>query len=399
MKATQPSIIKRGAWAPFLAFTLLVSFWLAVPGFLWGAQPSSQELQVIYTRARVVEVISEYEVKDEFAPAQAMTSLEQELKVEILSDPYKGQIRNIVNNTGAGNPLLGLRAKVDDELILHTEIDRQGKLVNLYIQEIAREKQLFYLVGAFGILLVLFGGLRGLGALLTLVLIGVLVGKVLLPAILKGYNPLLVTILLSGIVTVVAMVAIGGFNRKSLAAIVGTIGGVTIAGILAYWAGTVTRIIGLDIEEATLLLNIPQKVQIDFTGLLFSSIIIGTLGAVMDVGISIASAIQEIQAADPTLSRKQLFKAGMNVGKDIMGMMSNTLILAYTSSSIPLLLLFMAHDIPMMRIINSDAIASEVVRSITGSIGLILAIPLTAACGAWWLGDRKNMHRKQKTRG
>ena len=130
--------------------------------------------------------------------------------------------------------------------------------------------------------------------------------------------------------------------------------------------------------EAMMLAYIPQEVNFDFRSLLFSGIILGSLGAVMDVGMSISSAIEEIYNANSNITRKDLFTSGMNVGKDIMGTMTNTLILAYTGSSIPILLLFMAYETSMIKILNLDIIATEVIRSLAGSIGLVLTIPLTA---------------------
>lgn len=116
----------------------------------------------------------------------------------------------------------------------------------------------------------------------------------------------------------------------------------------------------------------------------------GALGAAMDVGISIASSIEEVYNANQSLSRKDLFNAGMNVGKDVMGTMTNTLILAYTGSSIPLLLLFMAYETSVVKILNLDVIATEVVRSISGSIGLVLTIPITAFAASYLIKGRGN---------
>ena len=202
--------------------------------------------------------------------------------------------------------------------------------------------------------------------------------KVLLPMILKGANPIPITILISIVVTILTMFIVGGINKKSIAAVVGTSGGVLVAGIIAYYIGSQVKLTGLSSEEATMLMYIPQEVNFDFRGLLFSGIILGSLGAVMDVGMSIASSMDEIHKANPNLTRKELFKSGMNVGKDVMGTMTNTLILAYTGSSIPVLLLFMAYETSIAKILNLDVIATEAIRSLAGSIGLVLTIPLTA---------------------
>ncbi len=155
--------------------------------------------------------------------------------------------------------------------------------------------------------------------------------------------------LISIAITIVTIFVIGGINSKSIAAIIGTSSGVLIAGIIAYIVGSQVRLTGLSAEEATMLMYIPQGIDFDFRSLLFSGIILGALGAIMDVGMSISSSIEEIHNANQSLTTKELFNAGMNVGKDIMGTMTNTLILAYTGSSIPLLLLFMAYETSMIK--------------------------------------------------
>lgn len=186
------------------------------------------------------------------------------------------------------------------------------------------------------------------------------------------------TILISLIISVVTILTVGGLNIKSIAAITGVLGGVLISGLIAYIVGNQINLTGLSGQEAMMLMYIPQNVDFNFGGLLFAGIIMGALGAVMDVGMSIASAMEEIRLADPTISTKRLILSGMNVGKDIMGTMANTLILAYIGSMIPLLLLFTAYQEPFISIINMNVIATEVIRALAGSIGLVLSIPLTA---------------------
>ncbi|MDZ7834898.1 MAG: YibE/F family protein [Alkalibacterium sp.] len=217
-----------------------------------------------------------------------------------------------------------------------------------------------------------------LQTIITLSLTLVLLLKVLIPGLLAGYSPILLTIGISIIITVVTILFVGGNNIKSYSAIIGVLGGVLIAGLIAYVVGNQIRLTGISSQEAGMLMYIPQGVDFDFSGLLFAGIIMGALGAVMDVGMSIASAMEEIRAVDPSISTKKLILAGMNVGKDIMGTMANTLILAYIGSMIPLLLLFSAYQEPFISIINMDLIATEVIRALSGSIGLILSIPLTA---------------------
>ena len=260
---------------------------------------------------------------------------------------------------------------------------------NVYISDYYRINSIIYLLGAFVVLVVLIGGSKGVKSLISL---GVTISAVLfvmLPLILKGINPILVSVITAVLVTIVTIVLVAGFNHKSLSAIAGTSIGVIVAGVISYIVGNQASLSGLSAEEATMLMYIPQGIQFNFRHLLFAGIIMGALGAAMDVGISIASAIDEIHKANPRLSARRLFRSGMNVGKDVMGTMVNTLILAYTGTSIPMLLLFMAYETDLSKVFNLDVIATEIVRSLSGSIGLILTIPITAMIASYYAKDKR----------
>lgn len=226
--------------------------------------------------------------------------------------------------------------------------------------------------------MVLIGRIKGLKAVVSLTITGIVVMNFMLPLILKGHNPIWIAILSAIIITSVTFIIIAGVNIKSFSAIVGTVGGVVSAGVLAFIVGSLAKLTGLSSEEASMLMYIPQQINFDYRGLLFSGIIIGTLGAVMDIGMSIASAMYEMKTINPEIPPSKLIASGLNIGRDVMGTMSNTLILAYTGSSVPLLLLFMAYKTPLIEILNLDMIATEIVRALVGSIGLIVAIPITA---------------------
>jgi len=196
-----------------------------------------------------------------------------------------------------------------------------------------------------------------------------------------------VAILVAGLVSLIVFRIVGGKTVKSLAAAIGTLLGVTIAGLLAWIVGNMMHMSGMSSEESRILLY-SMDMKIDFQGLLFASILIGALGAIMDVGMSIASAIDEVRKVHPEANLKNLFQAGMNVGRDVMGTMSNTLILAYTGSALPLLLLLIANNISLAKIINSEMIAVEILRALAGSIGLVLCIPITAIVSAFIYSKR-----------
>lgn len=226
--------------------------------------------------------------------------------------------------------------------------------------------------------LILIGGMKGFKSVISLIISGIAIFFIMLPMIFRGYNPVFITILVSTAVSISTLLIISGKNMKTWAAIMGTTGGVVLAGILAFVTGSAAQLTGLGDEEIQSLLFIPQQINFDYRGILFSGMIIGALGAVMDVGMSIASAIEELKLANPSLGIMALIRAGMKIGRDIMGTMANTLIFAYAGGAIPLILVFMSYNTPLIKIINLDLIATEIVRALTGSIGLIIAVPITS---------------------
>ncbi|NLV88819.1 MAG: YibE/F family protein [Tissierellia bacterium] len=303
----------------------------------------------------------------------------QHLKVKITSGKYKGQVLDIENHL-SDNPVYDILPKKGDKVVVM--IDEVDGELEAYVTDFQRSNYILYLAIFFILIILLIGKTKGLKAVISLVLTILSIFYILLPQILNGADPMPISILIAVGVTIITILLVSGLNYKSLSAILGTSLGVIIAGFIAYYVGHKAHLTGLSSEEATMLMYIPQNIEFNFKNLLFSGIILGALGAVMDVGMSIASSIDEVHAANPSLSAKELFKSGMNVGKDIMGTMTNTLILAYTGSSIPLLLLFMAYDISLVEIMNLDIIATEAVRSLAGSIGLVLTIPVTAVIGS-----------------
>ncbi|NLM04704.1 MAG: YibE/F family protein [Clostridiales bacterium] len=329
----------------------------------------------IIEKARILEVkkLDDDLIENDFFIESMM------VKLEILSGDYKGMEFEIIHSL-TGSFGYDIIVEPGDKVLVTIEDYGDGEL-EVHISEYLRHTHVYIVILLFIILLILLGGFQGLKTIITLILTIFLVLKVLLPGLLAGYNPIILTLVISFIITFVTIIIIGGFNTKSYAAIMGVLGGVLVSGIIAYIAGSKAKLTGMSSEEGMMLMYIPNGVDFDFKGLLFSGIIMGTLGAVMDVGISIASAMEEIKIANPEISKKALMKAGMNVGKDIMGSMANTLILAYTGSAMPLLLLFTAYQDPWTRIINLDIIATEVIRAFAGSIGLILSIPITVLVG------------------
>ena len=327
-----------------------------------------------YAKAKVLELIEDTtkdKVKNDVSHMRY-----QKFKLEILSGPHKGE-KYIINHAIEIIDVYYILVKEKDSVIIsYTENDK-GKISTISLYEINREKYVYGIILLFFISLIIIAGIKGLKSSLTLFFTAIIIIKILLPMILMGYNPVNLTVILCGVIALGTLLIVGGVNKKSLSAIIGTMGGLAIAGIIAAVIGNLSRVSGLAGDSARMIKFLHSNLQLDFKGILFSAILIGALGAVMDVGLSIASALNEIVSVKPDISNKDLIKSGMNVGKDIVGSMSNTLILAYVGGALQLLLLFLATKTHYIQLINIELISSEVITAVSGSIGLIWSVPLT----------------------
>lgn len=389
---------KRNKAAYIVVFSLLFIFLVSMPAKPQDAlEPDvsgdimAEESETV--RGKVLEIIKEdtetFQMHDDQAAVTTQT-----LSVEITSGDYKGEtleVENIIDERMAYN----IDVSKGDNVLLFLEKDVSGNIIGAYVSEIVRDTYLFYLVVIFLAAILLIGGLKGAKAALTLGITAGAVIKILIPLILNGFNPVFAAVLVCSGVAAVTLLIIGGINKKSFSAVIGTIGGVLIAGLLAFAIGSLAKLTGLGSQEAQMLMFIPQEIDFDFRGLLFAGILIGALGAVMDVAMSVASSMNEVEQAKPHIRTAELIKSGINVGRDIMGTMSNTLILAYAGGSLPLMLLFMAYDVSFLEIINQDLIATEVVRALAGTVGLIFTVPITALIAG--LIGRKILSKRSET--
>ena len=303
----------------------------------------------------------------------------QHLKIEILDGSHKGEtmtIRHTIERIMPGYYIF----KVGDKLLVRATEDN-GKIETVKIQEKVRDTQVYLIVGLFVALLLIIGGIKGLKTLVSLVIAVTMIFFGYIPLIIKGVNPILASLGISIPVVIITLIIISGKNIKTLVAIIGTSLGVIISGILAFIFGNLAHLTGLADDSSISLAYIPQFRNLDYKGILFGTILIGAIGAIMDVAISIASARYEIHDLDKNISRKNMIISGMNIGKDMMGSMSNTLILAYVGTTLHLIILFIVYRIRFTEIINLDSIATEIIRAMAGSIGLIITIPVTVVIG------------------
>ncbi|WP_347489092.1 YibE/F family protein [Desulfoscipio sp. XC116] len=352
----------------------------------FSQQTGTEAPEHYYVRAKVVGIKDHGEAKS----PDKMTGVEKEQRVavEITGGRHTGQ-ELIVPHILMDHPGYDINVTPGTEVILYVEPNGDA-IGNAYIADYARDKKLLYLAALFVLLLAVIGGRKGIKSIISLAITGCAIFFVLLPLIFKGYDPITTTVLVSAAVTTIILIILGGISAKTISAVIGTTGGVIVAGLLAFIVGTAAHLTGFSDEEMQMLLYIPQQVNFDYKGILFAGMIIGALGAVMDVGMSIASAVEEIKRANPLLRSGSLIRAGMNVGRDIMGTMADTLILAYAGSAMPLMLVFMAYDMPVIKMMNLDLIATEIVRALAGSVGLILAVPITSITAGLLFGQAKN---------
>lgn len=264
---------------------------------------------------------------------------EQKVILKINSGVLKGQE---VEATSPSGTLFGATCKPGMPVIAIVSVTDGNSVVTVYSQD--RSMAIYTFALFFALVVCLIGGKKGVKAVVSLVFTFISIFGLLLPLIYKGFSPIPVTILVCVVATVFTLLIISGYNVS-------------------------------DIETLNF---VAQYTPVGIGGLLFAGIIISSLGAVMDVGMSMASAIQEIYEANPQVDRKKLFMSGIHVGRDMMGTMTNTLILAYVGGSMTTLVINYAYSLPYNQLLNSYNIGIEIMQGLAGSLGVVLTVPITA---------------------
>lgn len=266
--------------------------------------------------------------------------------------------------------------------VLISEYNSDGRSI-YYLADIVRRDSLLPLFAFFIVLVLLVGGRRGIGSLFGLVISLLLVGFLIVPLIAQGKNPVLVVLLSCFFIVPSTFYLSHGFNKKTTIAVLATTVALAFTSLLAQGAIEATHLTGLVSEEAGFLQSASPGAY-NLEGILLAGIIIGLLGVLDDVTVSQAAIVSELLAIDKDISDKELFFRAMSIGKDHVSSMVNTLILVYAGASLPLLLLFYQNPRPFLQVINYEIFTEEIVRALVGSIGLILAIPLTTFLAIKW---------------
>lgn len=350
---------------PFLALLALILFlsqWCQVEKVEMVSDSSQQ-----FDKAVVTEVITDNLQEDGSRVGN------QEVKVKFLTGKNKGKEVEAVSTNGS---LYG--ATCYKGLKVVTLTNQSGDVTITSVYSLNREPYVIGFVLLFFVLICMVGGKNGIKAVLGLVVTFALVLFFLFPAIYRGMSPINAAIITVIFTTIITIGILTGYSKKTLAAILGTVVGVIISGVTAWAFGKIAGISGYNVSNIDTLISVANCTNIKVGDLLFAGILISSLGAVMDVGLSIASTIAELHSVKPELTWTQLFQSGMNVGKDMMGTMANTLILAFAGGSLSELLLDYAYDLPYIQLINSYTIGIEVMQGVAGSIGIILTVPLVS---------------------
>lgn len=356
-----------------LAAALVLFIVLRVIAAPEDAAPTTDGDYAEYENAVVTNVLSD----TTFADPTADNALrgEQLLLAEVKTGRYKGETLQVSNYVG---PLYGGSVEVGDGVTLLISTYSDGSHTAT-VYEYNRTSMLVIIALAFVLVTVLVGGKVGAKSLVALAITLACLFWLLIPLLIKGAPTLLTVFLVCAYITVVTMVILSGTGRKSVCTMLGTVAGTAIALLFGLLAQKLARISGMRLADVEPLLQLRQTgTPIGLQGLLVGGIVISALGAVMDVAMSIASALTEVHTVAPQMNAKELFRSGMNIGRDMVGTMTNTLILAFLGSGFALVIYLYSLSLSPHQLLSSSYLAIEVVSGISSSIGVILSVPLTA---------------------
>lgn len=333
-----------------------------------------------YQKAVVTEVVRDNLTED------GQRAGYQYLKVKLLTGQQKG---NIYDATSSEGNLFGAVCAAGDQVIVNISVSGDTTSVSVYSKDRILQTAVF--IGIFLLAICVIGGKNGVKSVIGLVFTFLSIVYLFMPMIYRGCSPFWSAVFVCVITTIVTMYLIGGVSVKSAASVIGTTAGVVTAGIAASLFGLSADIDGYNVSNIETLVYVGQNTKIQIGGLLFAGILIVSLGAVMDVAMSVSSAICEIDAKTGNLTWTELFKSGLHVGRDMMGTMSNTLILAFVGGSLSTLVIDYAYNLPLIQLINSYNIGIEIMQGIAGSLGVILTVPFVALVTAVLLAERRKV--------
>lgn len=341
---------------------------------------SSNTSGIEYEVAKVTGILEDNTTREE---KTGLLLGKKTMQLKILSGRYKGESVTVDNYFSA---LYNVNVSRGDKVSVRIDTSEKGYSVSIY--NYYRVPKLIACVVFFFLLLVLIGGRQGAKSAVGLSFTMVCIIWLLLPLSLKGFSPLLTTIVIITICNVLHFALIAGVDKKMLSATIGSVSGVLAGATFSMIAQSIMNVTTYQMDEAETLILVMTTTDLDMRHLFLCGVLIACMGAVMDVAMSIASAVSEVHLVNPELDRKKLFLSGMNIGKDAMGTMANTLILAFAGGSLNMILLIYSYGVSFQQLMNTDFIAIELIQSIAGSIGIICTVPIAAFVAAFVYGGK-----------
>ncbi len=343
------------------------------------AQPQNDRV----FKAKVIKIIEERMVSRE----DGSKARQQNLLLRGLEKEWKNKE---IEHLGISEmDIIGTNTYKIGDKVLVSEMRRNGGEVSYYIVDFVRSGYLFWLAIIFAIIIVIIGRKKGVKSLISLIVSFFIIFKFIVPGIINGGNPLIIGVLGSVIILSLIIYLTEGWNRKSHIAILSIFFSLVVTFILSWIFTNLTRLTGLAQEEAAFLTGANNGL-INFKGLLLTGILIGTIGVLDDVVVGQIESVKQIRNANPGLTNRQVYKSAYEVGNTHLGAIINTLFLTYAGASLPLLLLFYLNPTGLVsfgQVINNEAIATEIVRTIIGSIGIALSIPISTYLATIWLRE------------
>jgi len=367
------------AFALFIAAAILTS--VLIPGH-WilgdaGNTPKSATQNVVRTKGTVISVDNS-DVKQ----YGMVKTGEQTVEAKVEKGDFSGR-RIKATNILMGKLELDKMFSEGDKVLLALSLHPEdGHIVDATAVDHYRIDKEKILVAVFVVLLVIFAGWTGAKAVLSFVFAGVLIWKVLLPAFLAGWDPVLIAFGVVSLLTFVIIFLIGGLNLRGLVAFIGSMTGVGLTAVFAITFGQLMKIHGAVKPFAETLLYSGYG-HLNLTSIFLAGIFLASSGAVMDIGMDIAASMAEVKAKRPSIGILEHIRSGLTVGRAIIGTMTTTLLLAYSGGYTTLLMVFMAQGTPGVNILNLTYVAAEILHTMVGSFGLVLVAPATAIVGGF----------------
>ena len=329
-----------------------------------------------YETARILRIVENNTQPDE--AIEGLLRGDMTMETEILTGPYAGETYTMINYfSGKYN------VNVSEGEKISVRIDKEGDSFSVSVYNYHRQTFIIVILLLFFLALFLIGKKQGLMAILGLVFTFICIVFILIPLVLKGVPVLPVTLLIIAATTLLSFYLLGGIQNKTISAFLGTMAGVAVGALLVLIASKVAHINGFQMDDAESLFLIKAETNLHIKDLFVSGVLISAVGAIMDVAMTISSAVHEMRTVNPKIPKKSLFVSGMNIGRDAMGTMANTLILAFAGTSLNTMILIYSYGVTFRQLMNTDFIALEVLRAVAGSMGIIFTVPAVAYISAY----------------